>query len=371
VGKAISKKHKKHTKLARAARGTFHRNELALVGAPSEVIRDLAEKIARQLEHLSFGYVDVSPEETERASVFTYELTQKITVYESRLPTGQSSFEGAQLLQPADAVLVNGNQFRGDKQLVIIHKAQKEALQQQLDHLTNVVGVVLGAGIEEVYDFLKPLVDGVPLIPINDIDQIAELVSTQVTVPPIKGLVLAGGKSTRMGEDKGQIVYHDLPQREHAATLLKPWCSDVALSVAEQIPSDFNQIVDRFIGLGPLSGILSAFQKDPNAAWLCIATDIPLLDEQTIQQLVEHRNPSKVATCFYNSARNSPEPLVTIWEPRAYPLLLSWLSMGYACPRRALVKSDVELIELPDVSVLHNANTPEEKQLLINQIKNG
>ncbi|MGA0212736.1 MAG: molybdenum cofactor guanylyltransferase, partial [Flavobacteriaceae bacterium] len=77
--------------------------------------------------------------------------------------------------------------------------------------------------------------------------------------------------------------------------------------------------------------------------------------------LVEGRNPNKLATCFYNSQTQFPEPLITLWEPKAYPVLLDFLSRGYSCPRKVLINSSIEMLTLEDEKVLFNANTPEDK----------
>ena len=105
---------------------------------------------------------------------------------------------------------------------------------------------------------------------------------------------------------------------------------------------------------------MSAFQKKPNSSWFTVACDIPLLNNKTIETLVKSRNPSKLATCFYNSNTDFPEPLITIWEPRAYPVLLYYLSLGYSCTRKVLINSDVEIVKLDNENVLLNANTIEE-----------
>ena len=88
---------------------------------------------------------------------------------------------------------------------------------------------------------------------------------------------------------------------------------------------------------------------------------MPYLDKETIAQLVRDRNTSKVATCFYNPETDFPEPLITIWEPRAYPILLDYLAQGYSCPRKVLINSDIEMIKMADPIKMKNANTPEER----------
>jgi molybdopterin-guanine dinucleotide biosynthesis protein A len=73
----------------------------------------------------------------------------------------------------------------------------------------------------------------------------------------LNGLILAGGKSTRMGQDKGMIDYHGKPQREYLVDLLKPYCLEVFISSKENIKQ--NTIADHFDLDSPLNGILSAF----------------------------------------------------------------------------------------------------------------
>ncbi len=190
----------------------------------------------------------------------------------------------------------------------------------------------------------------------------------QSGLPPVKGLVLAGGKSARMGEDKGNIRYYDVPQREHMASLLSQFCIQTFVSTSAEIDSSFKIIPDFERGLGPFGGILSAFRKDPKVAWLAVATDLPLLDEKSIGKLIEHRDPSKVATCYHNPKTGLPEPLATLWEPKAYSVLLRFYEKRNACPRKVLLSSEIEQLKVENPEVLLNVNTPEEKDKLQKKI---
>ena len=81
-----------------------------------------------------------------------------------------------------------------------------------------------------------------------------------------------------------------------------------------------NEIEDTFFNLGPFGGICSAFQKDPNSAWMVLAIDLPFVNEDLVKLLLEKRNPSKVATAIKGKGKQFPEPLITIYEPKAYPV---------------------------------------------------
>jgi molybdopterin-guanine dinucleotide biosynthesis protein A len=158
------------------------------------------------------------------------------------------------------------------------------------------------------------------------------------------------------------LQYHDQDQRTHVYHLLKEICSEVFISCnAAQVAAIAGQLPylqDQFLNLGPTGGILTAMQANPNAAWLTVACDLPFLRAETLQYLVAQRDPTKMATAFYDPEGKFPEPLLTIWEPRSYPVLLQFLSLGYSCPRKALINSDVKLLTIPNITELRNVNDP-------------
>ncbi|WP_082892882.1 MULTISPECIES: NTP transferase domain-containing protein [Emticicia] len=181
----------------------------------------------------------------------------------------------------------------------------------------------------------------------------------------MKGLILIGGRSSRMGTDKGLLEYHGKPQREYLLELAKKYCSEVYYSCrVEQVFSQ-NTIIDEY-QLGPMGGILSAFEKDSQTAWLVMACDMPFLNQKSFELLINHRNPNKIATAFFNPATNAPDPLFTIYEPQAYPLLIAYTQTGAQSPKNFLLNNSITTIHLPDSTFLTNANTPEE----FKQVKN-
>lgn len=186
----------------------------------------------------------------------------------------------------------------------------------------------------------------------------------------LKGLVLAGGKSTRMGHDKSVIEWYGKEQRYYMADLLAKFCDEVYISCREEqaheIDSKYNTITDKVAGKGPIVGIQSALEVDANAAWLVVACDLPLIDEATLAYLIEHRDAGKVATTYKSPHDGLPEPLITIWEPKSKEALTSFKEQGYNCPRKVLINSDTKIIEPQNAKALINTNTPEEAE----QVKN-
>ncbi|HAO28448.1 MAG TPA: molybdenum cofactor guanylyltransferase, partial [Chryseobacterium indologenes] len=72
------------------------------------------------------------------------------------------------------------------------------------------------------------------------------------------------------------------------------------------------------------------------------------------------RDPEKAATTYESPFDGLPEPLITIWEPKSYPLLLNFLGTGNTCPRKVLINSDPLILKPENPDALMNVNTPEE-----------
>ena len=174
-------------------------------------------------------------------------------------------------------------------------------------------------------------------------------------------LVLAGGKSSRMGTDKGNLKYHGKPQRDHLYEMLEEVCEEVFLSIRQdqedEIPGSFNAIVDMNEVRGPQNGLQSAHSQYPDVAWLVVATDLPLINKKAVSKLIAEREFAKVATAYAISGSELPEPLCAIWEPRSFALAKEFIAeTGNTCPRKFLLNSDIKIIHPEDDSVLMNAN---------------
>ncbi|HZI23630.1 MAG TPA: molybdenum cofactor guanylyltransferase [Chryseolinea sp.] len=184
------------------------------------------------------------------------------------------------------------------------------------------------------------------------------------TVLPLNGLILAGGKSLRMGHDKSLIEYHNVSQREYLFSMLKNFCASVFTSCKsnQSIPVHLNPLPDQYNFDSPLNGILTAFSHDSIAAWLSVPVDMPLIDVEIIAYLLKKRDANKIATCFLDSDGKNPEPLITIWEPRSYPHLIRFQQSGKISPRDFLKSHDTHIIEIPDRNALANINSADELQ---------
>ena len=179
------------------------------------------------------------------------------------------------------------------------------------------------------------------------------------------GLVLAGGRSRRMGTDKALLRRDGKSQLEHAVQMLEGVTDAVFVSTRrdqrdEPERARFATIPDRYEDLGPVAGILSAMQSDPDADWLVVACDLPNLDRATLVYLVERADTGRPFVAFESSYDGLPEPLCAIYRSGSDVLLREFVDQGILCPRKMLIRSDTQLLAQPNAGALDNVNTPED-----------
>ena len=367
------KKHTKHTNLTRRNNGNFATNEMAILGTKCGTIASLVNQVSKELSNYKLAYFDAShAKDVEENSfseyVFHHEGNLQITTsgninkFEQRLQFAQYDF-----------VFINGNHYAGVKQVVFLDPEKEASINKRIDQISDVQFFIKLSKEVEPFQSIKdkfPNWEEIPQYEMNDVENITNHFAKiiQEVIPTIKGLVLIGGKSTRMGKDKSELNYFGKSQKEHVKTLLENNQLETFYSVQE-MSENKDEIHDVFLNLGPFGGICSAFQKNPNSAWLVLATDVPFVNDELIQLLLEKRNPSKVATAIKGKGKQFVEPLITIYEPKAYPILLQYLAQGYSCPRKVLINSDVEIVEVDD-AFIRNVNTPEEFEDAKSEINN-
>ena len=194
--------------------------------------------------------------------------------------------------------------------------------------------------------------------------------------PPLYGLVLAGGRSARMGRDKAALTYGGRSQLERAFELLRPHVQRAFVSVrADQVDDPvrarYERIVDGRSDLGPIAGILAAQAEHPEVAWLVLAVDLPLLDSATLEHLTWARRPERQATAYRSSHDGLPEPLCAIYEPASREAVANYVAGGRTCPRKFLLQADAALLDEPNPRALDNVNTPKELGAALYDLERG
>ncbi len=362
--------HIKHPPLQKPDMGRFGRNEWAFLGTRCEDIRSLVQDLALSMPDIQTAYVDAShhPDTEGAPESFQLVFTDKQEWVDLSKRTDMSNpFDTAHYFAEADMIFINGNHFAGRRQVLILDAEKERSLIKRLGRLTD-LRLIIRKTAGYWPSFLEQHVSGldrIPVIPYEARTKIKAFFKEAYakSVSPVYGLVLAGGKSRRMGFDKGKIPIMGKEARLHLFEILSRKCNKTYLSIRKEQQSDLENypvLVDRFLGLGPYGALLTAFLTEPDVAWLVVATDLMQFPPEAVAQLLSARDPSSTATAFLNPDTGFPDPLATIWEPKSYARLLEFLRMGYSCPRKVLINSNINLLTPKKSRWLMNVNTQED-----------
>jgi molybdopterin-guanine dinucleotide biosynthesis protein A len=195
------------------------------------------------------------------------------------------------------------------------------------------------------------------------------------TPKKIHGLLLAGGRSSRMGKDKASLVHPDgrtllMRCRE---MLLKAGCESVLVSLRQdqEIPVglEASEIVRDPAGesRGPMVGIVTGMRLHPEDHWLVLACDLPRLDVATLENLIRSRREDETFLSYRSEFDDLPEPLCALYASGSLATLEQAVAEDFRCPRKILIRNDCRMLEAVTPRALENANTPEEWKTAIIQ----
>lgn len=186
----------------------------------------------------------------------------------------------------------------------------------------------------------------------------------------IIGVVLAGGLSSRMNQDKSQLVWQGKKLLQHSCNLLsESGCSQLLISNNERQDS----IADRYPNSGPLAGIEACLHHILNhcadaEAMLVIPVDMPLMNPGLLANICQKAKPGKAV--YYASGRF---PLLLPVNRELSAILLSILEQqgdgAGLSVRRLLSQLDCQVLEIDktEETAFYNCNTPEDWNNLISR----
>lgn len=141
----------------------------------------------------------------------------------------------------------------------------------------------------------------------------------------MNGVVLAGGKSSRLGQDKTAVDYLGETLLERSARLLGTCCDTVYVSCRDprKVPPGLHALPDETERIGPLGGIITALRRLGGPVFV-LACDLPFMERRFLEALADARSarPAQcVMTVWEQEDSGFVEPLVAIYEQAALPLL--------------------------------------------------
>jgi molybdopterin-guanine dinucleotide biosynthesis protein A len=170
----------------------------------------------------------------------------------------------------------------------------------------------------------------------------------------VAGYVLAGGGSTRFGQDKALVEIGGTPMLGRMIELLRRVTKEVKIVATAKKYATFGvtMLEDRWPGEGPLGGIITALE-DPGETtarpeWnLILSCDMPFLTRDWLGFLGERAVRSKAQVVFPHSA-SGPEPLCACWRTDAAAKLRSGFESGVRKVTQGIALLRAEVLDEAD-----------------------
>ncbi len=198
--------------------------------------------------------------------------------------------------------------------------------------------------------------------------------STQTT-----GIILAGGSSSRMGQNKALLPFpgnQAVTFVEHLASLLVECCVETLIVARNQAHASayafpgVRVTYDNTPGIGPLMGLYRGLSAMNTERALVVAVDLPFVQPALLSFLLSQ--PLTAGTLLVPVVHGVPQVLLAMYPRSVLPLISEQLRLGRRDPRCLLEVAPAQFIEEaqllevdPQLRSFVNINTPEELRKML------
>jgi len=173
--------------------------------------------------------------------------------------------------------------------------------------------------------------------------------------------VLVGGRSSRMGLDKALLPFRGSTLAAWIAREVATAAGEVTLVGNEALQSrEFEAIPDLFPHEGPLGGILTALHHTSSEWILVVACDMPFAHGSFLKRLIGAAVESGADVLLPCGPSGLPEPLCAVYNRTALPVIQARFAAGTRKVTAALEGLKVVTLEVAEVALFQNLNTPED-----------
>lgn len=182
----------------------------------------------------------------------------------------------------------------------------------------------------------------------------------------IEALILAGGKGSRFGSDKAQMMVDGKSLLQHLVTLCQGLDLRVNLAMRpgqipeSELPDGSFLIEDRGEGGGVMAVICHALQIRPEKALLVLACDMPGIKDDVLQNLIDASFSSNYVRAIKIKGKEIAEPLLAVYKKACVKLLEKRLEANACSLVDWMTQLPADYLEIDDESVAFNINEPSD-----------
>ena len=178
----------------------------------------------------------------------------------------------------------------------------------------------------------------------------------------ITGIVLAGGKSSRMGTDKGFLDLNGKPFISYSISALEPLVSETLIVANNPEYDVFNlkRVEDKIKDAGPLAGIYTGLTRSKTDYNIVLSCDIPLIRTKILEELIKVENSDTDVVQIVSNGKKMP--LIAMYHKRCKNLFFQLLQNNERRLHMALAHCKVKNVILnPEQDIFTtNINSPHE-----------
>ena len=184
----------------------------------------------------------------------------------------------------------------------------------------------------------------------------------------ITGIILSGGKSARIGTDKGFLSLNGKLFTQHSIDVLKPLVSEIII-VSNHSKYDvfgLQRVEDIIENAGPVAGVYSGLEASKTEYNLVLSCDIPLMTSHLLKKLIEAIDGTSEVIQIESDGQSMP--LIALYKKQCKSTFLKLLNGGERRLRIVVAACKVKniILEKEDAIVTMNVNTQNELKVIKN-----
>ena len=194
-------------------------------------------------------------------------------------------------------------------------------------------------------------------------------------------IILCGGKSSRMGQDKGSMIIQDKPMIKHILTTLNHQITEaiIVLNDSERIakygkfinPQDYTYkitfVEDKVKNKGPMPGIMTGLEQINSNYALILPCDSPYVSKNYVNTIFKEIDNNYQAIVPYHDSENklkTSEPLHSIYNKNIIPEIEDLISNDVLHIKGLIEKIDAKFVLIDNKKIekkeFRNLNRPQD-----------
>ena len=182
------------------------------------------------------------------------------------------------------------------------------------------------------------------------------------------GILLAGGRSTRMGSKKENLLIGGKPMIHFPYLVLRELCEEILVSSgnAPELPGQFTLVPDEIPDIGPMGGLYSSLKKSRAEIHMVLPSDMPGVVPELMEYLLAQAE--NVEILVPGLRKDQPEPLCGIYRRSVLLSIEEMISCEDYALHRLLDKVTSKVIVIDrdcpfySTELFSNINHPEDLQ---------